>query len=150
MIDILNFESDVTMEFRLTALIVVVVNSIISYLFERIIVWQISICWKNREDRKIFRNQQREIEEQQKMFALPEQEQYMPSKPVKAADKQDLSPPEGEKAKKRHQAPPRKSDKDPKQKLEDHGGVRIGHEETKEDNQHNNHEHHLIMRQGGE
>jgi hypothetical protein len=57
------------MEFRLTALIVVVVNSIISYLFERIIVWQISICWKNREDRKIFRNQQREIEEQQKLFS---------------------------------------------------------------------------------
>ena len=62
-IDLLDFESNISMQFRLTALVVVVINAIVSYLFERIIVWQISICWKNREDRKILRDQQLEIEE---------------------------------------------------------------------------------------
>jgi len=149
----MDFESNVSMNFRLTTLVVIVANSIISYLFERIIVWQISICCKNREDRKILREQQRQIEEQQQALAI-EDEDY-PSQPAsKVKDLQDISPPSGEPTRKKKvdQEKPRKSAKDPKvkQKFEDHGGVRQGHEETKEENQRNNNEHQLIMRQGGE
>jgi hypothetical protein len=59
--DLLVLETDITMEFRLSALIIVVVNSIITYGYERIIVWYVSIWWKNRTDRKIKRQQEIEI-----------------------------------------------------------------------------------------
>lgn len=56
-VDLMDYESDVSMNFRLTCLVVIVINSIVSYLFERIIVWRISICSKKRQDRKILREQ---------------------------------------------------------------------------------------------
>jgi hypothetical protein len=52
---LLKLETDITMEFRLVVLITVVVNSIITYGYERIVVWYVSIWWKNRTDRKILR-----------------------------------------------------------------------------------------------
>jgi hypothetical protein len=53
--EFLEFESDVSMTFRLSALVIVVLNGIIAYGFERIIVWHISMWWKNKNDRKIER-----------------------------------------------------------------------------------------------
>ena len=63
LINLLDLESDITMTFRLSCVVVIVINSIVSYFYERVIVWQISICWKNREDRKIHREQRLQIEE---------------------------------------------------------------------------------------
>jgi uncharacterized protein (UPF0333 family) len=59
--NLMVIETDITMEFRLTILIVVVVNSIITYGYERIIVWYVSIWWKNRTDSKVARQQDVEI-----------------------------------------------------------------------------------------
>lgn len=58
-VNLMDFESNVSMNFRLTCLVVVVINSIVSYLFERVIVWRISIWSKKRQDRKILLEQQR-------------------------------------------------------------------------------------------
>lgn len=64
---LLMVERDVSMEFRLATLIVVVINTILTYGFERIIVWYVSIWYKNHNDRKVHRQQRLEIEGQQKM-----------------------------------------------------------------------------------
>lgn len=69
------------MTFRLSCVVVIVVNSIVSYFYERVIVWQISICWKNREDRKIHREQRLQIEEQHKLLAQEEIVIAVPSEP---------------------------------------------------------------------
>lgn len=60
---LLSFEGDVSLTFRLSALIIVVINTIITYGYERIVVWYVSIWWKNREDKMIARQQQEEIKE---------------------------------------------------------------------------------------
>jgi hypothetical protein len=58
-----GLEVDVSFEFRMTALIVVVINSILTYGYERVIVWYVSIWWKNRTDRKVKLQQEIEINE---------------------------------------------------------------------------------------
>ena len=60
---LLMLETTITMEFRLACLITVVANSIVTYGYERIIVWYVSIWWKNRLDRKILREQELQIQE---------------------------------------------------------------------------------------
>lgn len=52
---LVEIETSVTLEFRLATLIIVVINSLITYGFERIVVWYVSIWWKSRNDANILR-----------------------------------------------------------------------------------------------
>lgn len=63
--DLLELESRVSSEFRLATIVAVVLNSIVTYGFERIVVWKISIWEKNKTDRKIAKEQLKEIQDQQ-------------------------------------------------------------------------------------
>jgi len=38
--------------FRAKILILAVINGIITYFYEKIVIWKISLCWKNRTDGK--------------------------------------------------------------------------------------------------
>lgn len=42
----------VSLTYRLSVLVIVAINSIFSYGFEKIVIWYISIWWKNRKDKK--------------------------------------------------------------------------------------------------
>lgn len=64
--ELMTLETDPSMTFRLSALVIVVINALVSYFYERVIVWHVSIWHKNRTDRKIQREQRLEIEEQQR------------------------------------------------------------------------------------
>lgn len=44
---------DITLEFKVILLIVAVANSLATFLYEKIVVWHISLWWKNKKD-KIF------------------------------------------------------------------------------------------------
>jgi hypothetical protein len=65
--ELMTLETDPSMTFRLSALVIVVINAAVSYFYERVIVWYVSIWHKNRSDRKIQRQQRLEIEEQQRV-----------------------------------------------------------------------------------
>lgn len=39
------------MEWRFIIVIIIIVNSIVTYLFEKIVVWYISLWWKHRKDK---------------------------------------------------------------------------------------------------
>lgn len=60
-INLFELESTTTMTFRLYLLIIVVVNSIVTYLFEKIAVWYISVWWRARKERKVVLERQQEI-----------------------------------------------------------------------------------------
>jgi hypothetical protein len=65
--ELMTLETDPSMTFRLSALVIAVINAAVSYFYERVIVWYVSIWHKNRSDRKIQRQQRLEIEEQQRV-----------------------------------------------------------------------------------
>lgn len=50
---LLELEAGISLTFRLAALLAVVVNAIVTYGFERVIVWKISMWWKGRRDAKV-------------------------------------------------------------------------------------------------
>lgn len=60
-ISLFELESTTTMTFRLYLLVIVVVNSLITYLFEKIAVWYISVWWRARKETKAAKNREDEI-----------------------------------------------------------------------------------------
>lgn len=56
-----GLEAGITEMYRLIILVAVTVNAIMSYLFERIVVWYVSQWWKLRKDRKKAIKQHEEI-----------------------------------------------------------------------------------------
>jgi hypothetical protein len=54
------YPSPVPMPFRWDIIAVVAVNSVLTYMYEKIVVWYVSLCWKNRNDKK----KEREFKEQ--------------------------------------------------------------------------------------
>ena len=55
------FEPDVSTTFRLWIVLIIVVNAIASYGYEKIAVWYISQWWKRRKDRLKQARMQRDI-----------------------------------------------------------------------------------------
>ena len=64
MLWLFDIEDNVSLEFRLTIMIAIVINSIVSYLFERFAIWYVSQWWKNRKDAIKMKNLEKEIEEE--------------------------------------------------------------------------------------
>ena len=56
------------MVYRLTLVVAITVNAILSYSFERIVVWHVSQWWKGRKDRKKALKQMAEIEKQRELL----------------------------------------------------------------------------------
>ena len=52
-----------TPHFKLWIGIIVIVNFIITYLLEKVVMWYISVWWKRRTDRKIKERRERDIAE---------------------------------------------------------------------------------------
>ena len=50
-ISLFVLEDTITMKFRLAIVGVIGVNSIVSYIYERVVVWYVSQWWKNKNDR---------------------------------------------------------------------------------------------------
>ncbi len=50
---LLDLEEDVSLNFRIQALLVVVLNSLLTYAYERIVVWYVSMWELKRADRRI-------------------------------------------------------------------------------------------------
>jgi len=50
-----DFESDpepVPIEYRYVIAITAVVNSLVTYFYEKVVIWYLSLFWKKREDKK--------------------------------------------------------------------------------------------------
>lgn len=61
---IFELKEDITMEFRLSLLVICFINSICTYLYEKIAIWYISLRWKSKKDHKRQLKIQQEIEAQ--------------------------------------------------------------------------------------
>lgn len=66
---LLDLKDDVSMNFRLWSLVIIAGNTILTYLYERVVVWYVSIWARNRVERKVRLDQQREIEEQREIMS---------------------------------------------------------------------------------
>ena len=60
---LLDLMPGVTMNFRLWTLVVIAVNTLLTYFYERVVVWYVSIWDRNRVERRVKAEQMREIEE---------------------------------------------------------------------------------------
>ncbi len=49
--NIFVIKENITMEFRLSLLVVAFVNALCTYFYEKIAIWYISIWWRNRKER---------------------------------------------------------------------------------------------------
>jgi cation-transporting ATPase 13A2 len=63
---LLDLEASVDMRFRLWTLVIVGVNALVTYLYERVVVWYVSIWARNRVEERVRKDQLREIEGQRK------------------------------------------------------------------------------------
>jgi len=59
--ELFDLKGDISFQFRLICIVVVVANALVSYVYEKIIIWYVTVCWKNRKDRIKMRQQQKEI-----------------------------------------------------------------------------------------
>ena len=59
---------DVSMEFRLSILVIAFINSICTYLYEKIVIWYVSIYWRNRKDKIREARQHEEMEKQKALL----------------------------------------------------------------------------------
>lgn len=57
----LDLEDNVNMTFRLSAFLIIAINAIVSYGYEKIVIWYISLWWKSRKDRIKYELMQSEI-----------------------------------------------------------------------------------------
>jgi magnesium-transporting ATPase (P-type) len=60
-LNLYSLMTDVTMTFRLYIILVIVINSILTYFFEKIVIWYVSLWWKARKDRIKHRRQMAEL-----------------------------------------------------------------------------------------
>ncbi len=60
-------EKDMTMDFKLWIAIICIVNFVITYFMEKVIIWQIAIWWKKRIDRKSAEKREIEIREEERI-----------------------------------------------------------------------------------
>ena len=63
---LLDLETSVDTRFRLWTLVIVGVNALVTYLYERVIVWYVSIWARNRVEERVRKDQVKEIEGQRK------------------------------------------------------------------------------------
>lgn len=63
---LLDLEASVDTRFRLWTLVIVGVNALVTYLYERVIVWYVSIWARNRVEERVRKDQLEEIEGQRK------------------------------------------------------------------------------------
>ena len=63
---LLDLEASVDTRFRLWTLVIVGVNALVTYLYERVVVWYVSIWARNRVEERVREDQLREIEGQRK------------------------------------------------------------------------------------
>ena len=49
--NVLVIKEDVSMEFRLSMLVIAFINCICTYLYEKVAVWYISVYWRNRKEK---------------------------------------------------------------------------------------------------
>jgi hypothetical protein len=47
-----DLEEDISITFRLSMVAIIFLNSTVSYLFEKIIIWYLTLWWKKRLERK--------------------------------------------------------------------------------------------------
>lgn len=47
----LDLEDDITWTFKLWAIVVISINTVLSYIYEKIVIWQISLWWKTRKEK---------------------------------------------------------------------------------------------------
>lgn len=57
-----SVETDLNIEFRLSLICIAFVNGVLTFFFEKIAVWYISIWWKNKKERRREREYQKEIQ----------------------------------------------------------------------------------------
>jgi len=70
-IDFFEFEEDgMTTHFKLWVGIIVIVNFVITYLMEKVVIWYVSVWWKRRTDRKNLRLREQEIAEEESAVQL--------------------------------------------------------------------------------
>jgi len=62
---VFEIKESITMEFRLTLLLIAFINGILTYFYEKIVIWYVSLWWKNRKERIRLVNLQRDIAENQ-------------------------------------------------------------------------------------
>ena len=63
---LLDLEASVDTRFRLWTLVIVGVNALVTYLYERVVVWYVSIWARNRVEERVRKDQLKEIEGQRK------------------------------------------------------------------------------------
>ena len=63
---LLDLEASVDTRFRLWTLVIVGVNALVTYLYERVVVWYVSIWARNRVEERVRKDQLKEIEWQRK------------------------------------------------------------------------------------
>ena len=70
-IDFFEFEEhDMTTHFKLWIGIIVIVNFVITYFMEKVVIWYVSVWWKRRTDRKNLSLREQEIEEDESAIKL--------------------------------------------------------------------------------
>jgi hypothetical protein len=65
---LLDLEAGVTQDFRLWTLVVIAVNTFLTYMYERVVVWYVSIWQRNRIERRLAEEQAKQIEEQRRIM----------------------------------------------------------------------------------
>lgn len=60
--DIFELKEDISMEFRLSLIVVAFINSLCTYFYEKIAIWYISLWWKNKKEKKRLEIQKQEME----------------------------------------------------------------------------------------
>ena len=58
-------EKNMTPHFKLWIGLIAIVNFIITYLMEKVVIWYVSVWWKRRNDRKNMQMREREIQEEE-------------------------------------------------------------------------------------
>ena len=59
---LLDLEASVDTRFRLWTLVIVAVNALVTYFYERVIVWYVSIWARKRVEDRVRKDQKMEIE----------------------------------------------------------------------------------------
>ena len=60
-LDLFGLEHDVSMQFKLSMMAIVIVNTGLSYLYEKMVIWWISQWWKQRQERAKAKEQHIEL-----------------------------------------------------------------------------------------
>ena len=63
-------EKGMTTHFKLWIGIIVIVNFVLTYLMEKVVIWYVTVWWKRRNDRKNLRLREQEIAQEESAVQL--------------------------------------------------------------------------------